>query len=157
MSERKPSVIIKDILHCIGHIQLYTANLTFTEFSNNFMVTEACLYNIQVMGEAVSKIPGDIKETENQIPWQLIKGIRNRLIHEYFGTDLQLVWNVIKNELPSSGMSSNELLIRSKCKTGNQLIFLNNPVSVFYRVSGTGSHGHVRNGAPAFRALYSCL
>ena len=53
------------------------------------------------MGEAVSKIPGDIKETENQIPWQLIKGMRNRLIHEYFGTDLQLVWNVIKNELPS--------------------------------------------------------
>ena len=43
------------------------------------MVTEACLYNIQVIGEAVSKIPDDIKETEKQIPWQLIKGMRNRL------------------------------------------------------------------------------
>ncbi len=101
MSERKPSVVIKDILSCIDHIQLYAGNLTYTEFSTNFMVAEACLYNIQVIGEAVSKIPDDIKETEKQIPWQLIKGMRNRLIHEYFGTDLQVVWNVIKNELPS--------------------------------------------------------
>jgi uncharacterized protein with HEPN domain len=60
------------------------------------MVTEACLYNIQVIGEAVSKIPDDIKNAEAQIPWMLIKGMRNRLIHEYFGTDLQLIWNVIK-------------------------------------------------------------
>lgn len=80
---------------------MYTGNLTFMEFSGDFMVTEACLYNIQVIGEAVSKIPDDIKENEKQIPWPLIKGMRNRLIHEYFGTDLQLVWNVIKNELPS--------------------------------------------------------
>ena len=103
MSERKPSVIIGDILKCISHIQSFTANLTFTEFSNNLMVTEACLYNIQVIGEAVSRLPNDIKENEKQIPWQLIKSMRNRLIHEYFGTDLQLVWNVITNELPSFG------------------------------------------------------
>lgn len=65
------------------------------------MVVEACLYNIQVIGEAVSKLPEDVKENEGQIPWMLIKGMRNRLIHEYFGTDLNLVWNVIKNELTS--------------------------------------------------------
>ena len=58
-------------------------------------------YNIQVIGEAVSKLPAEIKETEPKIPWTLIKGMRNRHIHEYFGTDLSLVWNVIKNELPS--------------------------------------------------------
>ena len=65
------------------------------------MAVEACLYNIQVIGEAVSKLPEDVKENERQIPWVLIKGMRNRLIHEYFGTDLNLVWNVIKNELTS--------------------------------------------------------
>ena len=101
MSERKPSAIIKDILKCIEHIQLYTTNISFNEFSSNYMVIEACLYNIQVIGEAVSKLPEDVKENEQQIPWVLIKGMRNRLIHEYFGTDLNLVWNVIKNELPS--------------------------------------------------------
>jgi uncharacterized protein with HEPN domain len=64
------------------------------------MVLEACLYNIQVIGEAVSKLPDDIKKSEPGVPWTLIKGMRNRLIHEYFGTDVEIVWKVIKNELP---------------------------------------------------------
>jgi uncharacterized protein with HEPN domain len=101
MPERKPSAIIKDILTCIDHVQLYTTALTYEDFSNNFMVVEACLYNIQVIGEAVGQLPEQIKQSEPHIPWQLIKGMRNRLIHEYFGTDLPLVWGTIKNDLPS--------------------------------------------------------
>lgn len=101
MPERKPSAIINDILNCIDHIQLYTGDLSFDEFSKNFMAVEACLYNIQIIGEAVSHLPEEVKENETNIPWILIKGMRNRLIHEYFGTDLVLVWNVIKKELPS--------------------------------------------------------
>ena len=100
MCERKPLVIVEDILTCAAHIKLYTADISFEEFSLNFMVTEACLYNIQVMGEAVSKLPDALKADNPQIPWASIKGMRNRLIHEYFGTDLQLVWEVIKDELP---------------------------------------------------------
>jgi uncharacterized protein with HEPN domain len=50
MSERKPSLLVKDIMHCIDHIQLHTGNLSFDEFSASFLVAEACLYNIQVIG-----------------------------------------------------------------------------------------------------------
>jgi uncharacterized protein with HEPN domain len=64
------------------------------------MAIEACLYNIQIIGEAVNHLSDDIKTANPQIPWTLIKGMRNRLIHEYFGTDLPLVWNTIKNDLP---------------------------------------------------------
>lgn len=64
------------------------------------MVVEACLYNIQVIGEAVNQLAEDVKVANPQIPWALIKGMRNRLIHEYFGTDLPLVWNTIKSDLP---------------------------------------------------------
>ena len=101
MSERKPTVIIEDILKCIQHIQSYTANLSFEQFSTHYMTVEACLYNIQVIGEAATRLPENIKDDNPQTPWPLIKGMRNRLIHEYFGTDLSLVWNVIKNELPT--------------------------------------------------------
>jgi len=101
MSERKPSVIIEDILTCIQHIESYTTNLSFDQFSAHYMTVEACLYNIQVIGEAAVRLPENIKDDNPQIPWPLIKGMRNRLIHEYFGTDLNLVWNVIKNELPT--------------------------------------------------------
>jgi len=101
MSERKPSVIIEDILTCIQHIESYTTNLSFDQFSAHYMTVEACLYNIQVIGEAAVRLPENIKDDNPQIPWPLIKGMRNCLIHEYFGTDLNLVWNVIKNELPT--------------------------------------------------------
>lgn len=100
MPDRKPSTIIKDILTCIEHIQNYSDKLSFDGFSKNFMALEACLYNIQVIGEAVNHLPDEIKEHETNIPWVLIKGMRNRLIHEYFGTDLPLVWSTIKNDLP---------------------------------------------------------
>ena len=101
MPERKSSVIIGDILNCIDRIRTYTDDLSFDGFSKNFMVVEACLYNIQIIGEAVSHLPVEVKEKETQVPWLLIKGMRNRLIHEYFGTDLSLVWDTIKNDLPS--------------------------------------------------------
>jgi uncharacterized protein with HEPN domain len=101
MSKRVPSIVINDILYCIDHVTAYTANLSFEDFSSNFMVIEACLYNIQIIGEAVAQIPDDVKNSNQNIPWALIKGMRNRLIHEYFGTDLSVVWNVIKNDLPT--------------------------------------------------------
>ena len=100
MSKRTPSIVVNDILLCIDHIESYTTNLLFDDFSSNFMVIEACLYNIQIIGEAVSQLPDDVKNDNADIPWALIKGMRNRLIHEYFGTDLPVVWNVIKNDLP---------------------------------------------------------
>ena len=101
MFNRKPSAYIKDIITSCEHLLAYTNDLSFDDFTADFMVVEACLYNIQVIGEAVTKIPDQIKTNEKQIPWTLIKGMRNRLIHEYFGTDLQIVWNVIKKEIPS--------------------------------------------------------
>jgi uncharacterized protein with HEPN domain len=100
MSKRLPSLVINDILYCIGNIESYTASLPFEDFVSNFLVIEACLYNIQIIGEAVTQLPEDIKNRNQQIPWALIKGMRNRLIHEYFGTDLPVVWNVIRNDLP---------------------------------------------------------
>ena|ERR1700748_1446626 len=101
MSRRVPSIVINDILTCIDHVSTFTANLSFEDFASNFLVIEACLYNIQIIGEAVSQLPDDVKNNNQHIPWTLIKGMRNRLIHEYFGTDLPVVWNVIKNDLPT--------------------------------------------------------
>ena len=100
MFDRKPVAQIKDMITGINHIEQYCKGLSFDAFSSDFMIVEACLYNIQVIGEAASKLPEGIKKQYAQIPWSLLKGMRNRLIHEYFGTDLVLVWNVIVKELP---------------------------------------------------------
>lgn len=100
MPERKASALIGDMLKCILHLRKYSNNISFAEFSFNFMIVEACLYNIQIIGEAVSKLPEDIKEGEPQIPWASIKGMRNRLIHDYIGTDLPLYGMLSKMSCP---------------------------------------------------------
>lgn len=109
MPERKPSAIFEDILTCIEHIQSYTNSLSFEQFSSHFMTVEACLYNLQIIGEAVSVLPQSVKQENPEIQWAAIKGMRNRLIHEYFGTDLQLVWSVIQDELPELNVKLQEL------------------------------------------------
>lgn len=109
MPERKPSAILEDILNCIEHIQSYSTGLSFEQFSAHFMTVEACLYNLQVIGEAVSVLPQPIKHENAGIKWAAIKGMGNRLIHEYFGTDLQLVWSVIQDELPELKIKLEEL------------------------------------------------
>jgi len=101
MSKRLSSQVVNDILYCIDHIELYTNKLSFEDFTADFMVIEACLYNIQIIGEAVAQLSEEIKDRNQHIPWSLIKGMRNKLIHEYFGTDLPIVWNVISNDLPA--------------------------------------------------------
>jgi uncharacterized protein with HEPN domain len=98
MSKRVPSIVANDILYCIDHIASYTENLSFEDFTANFMVIEACLYNIQIIGEAVVQLPDDVKNNNPNIPWGLIKGMRNRLIHEYFSTDLQLIHKTLVEE-----------------------------------------------------------
>lgn len=109
MPERKPSAILEDILTCIDHIQSYTNGLSFEQFSAHFKTVEACLYNLQAIGEAVSVLPQAVKQENPHVKWTAIKGMRNRLIHEYFGTDLQLVWNVIQDGLPELNIQLKEL------------------------------------------------
>jgi uncharacterized protein with HEPN domain len=67
MSRRNPSVVVGDILLCINHIEQYTAQLSFADFSTNFMV-EACLYNIQIIGEVVNHLPDDVKRAILRFP-----------------------------------------------------------------------------------------
>ena len=78
------------------------------------MAVEACSYNIQVIGEAVSQLPAHIKESEPSVPWILMKAMRNRLIHEYFGVDLNLVYETNQHDLPPLKKTVEELLLKIK-------------------------------------------
>ncbi|MDR3679200.1 MAG: DUF86 domain-containing protein [Flavipsychrobacter sp.] len=100
MSKKSTSIIIDDILSFIDRIQLYTDIVSFDDFTANAMMVEACLYNIQIIGEAVTDLDDNIKAANPQIPWILITNMRNRITHEYAGVDLPAIWNVIKQDLP---------------------------------------------------------
>ncbi len=100
MSNRSSKLLLKDILASIASIEEYTKDFSEDDLSQQFMVLHATLYNLQIIGEASSQLSDEIRNENSIIDWKKIKGFRNRLIHEYFGTDPKIVFEVIKTYLP---------------------------------------------------------
>ncbi|MDQ7032491.1 MAG: DUF86 domain-containing protein, partial [Desulfonauticus sp.] len=94
--QRHPKVYLKDILKAIKKIENYVENLDFKKFSANELVQDATVRNLEIIGEAVKKIPIEIKSKYPKIEWKKIAGLRDILIHEYFGVDLEILWDIIK-------------------------------------------------------------
>jgi uncharacterized protein with HEPN domain len=91
---------LNDILSEINKIFIFIGKMTYTEFIKDEKTIYAVTRSLEIIGEATKNIPNDVKDTYNQIPWSKISGMRNKLIHEYFGVDLETLWNTIKNRLP---------------------------------------------------------
>jgi uncharacterized protein with HEPN domain len=100
MSERPYYLYCQDILESGTAIQSYVKGISFDAFSLDRMRCSAVIREFEIIGEAVSKLPTDLKSLYPDIPWQDIKDFRNLLIHEYFGVDLEIVWNTVHNDLP---------------------------------------------------------
>jgi len=97
---RDYKVYLNDILEAIRKIQNYTKNMSFSEFKRNELVQDAVIRNLEIIGEAVKRIPDDIKRRHPHIEWRKIAGLRDILIHAYFGIDLEIIWDIIKNKIP---------------------------------------------------------
>lgn len=100
MPERDWRVRVEDILEAIDRINRYTEGMSEARFRENEMVQDALIRNFAVIGEAVRHVPEDIQESYPEVPWSRIKGIRNVLVHEYFGVDVGIVWDTIQEDLP---------------------------------------------------------
>jgi len=101
MSERKDKDLIEDIINCIDRISEYTENINYTEFLNDYKTQDAVLRNIEIIGEAVKLLSDQIKDKNPQVPWKNIAGTRDILIHDYFGVNIDIVWNIATNEIIS--------------------------------------------------------
>ena len=100
MSKRRDdNLLLEDILECIGNIYKYTVGMTYAQFIENQLVLDAVVRNLEIIGEASGKLSQTSQEAMAGIPWQKIKGLRNRVIHAYFDVSKQVIWFVIQNEL----------------------------------------------------------
>lgn len=91
-------------LESISKIEGYTKDLPFEKFSKDRMVIDAVTRNFEIIGEASKNIPDGLKLLHNDVPWKEMAGMRDKVIHEYFGVDLEIVWRTIKG-IRWSGLS----------------------------------------------------
>ena len=101
MSSRVWIERVQDILDAIFEIQAFTNGLEFNTFQADVRTLRAVELDFIIIGEAANQVPDDIQELYPEVPWHLMKTMRNRLVHVYFSVDPVLVWDTVQNDLPN--------------------------------------------------------
>jgi uncharacterized protein with HEPN domain len=99
MSSRRDELLIIDILDSAHKILSYVEELDLADFLNDSRTQDAVIRNFEIIGEASNRISESLKNKYPDVPWPRLRGYRNRLIHEYFGVDYTIVWQIIQEDL----------------------------------------------------------
>ena len=100
MSKREVRIILKDILNEINRIERFIKDVDYETFISDDMRYYAVIRCLEVIGEAVRQLPEEFKKNHNEIEWRKIVDLRNILIHQYFGIEPEIIWDVIKTKVP---------------------------------------------------------
>ena len=98
---RNNKLYLQDILGAMESIEKFVKGMNFERFKEDDKTSSAVIRKFEIIGEATKHLPDDIKEKYLQIPWREMAGMRDRLIHFYFGIDYSLVWKTVKERLPA--------------------------------------------------------
>jgi uncharacterized protein with HEPN domain len=101
MSERKFIHFLNDILTSSEKVIILTKDKSYEEFIKDWVVIDATIRNLEIIGEAVKKLPTNLKKRYSHIEWRKIAGLRDILIHEYFGINYKILWDIVKNKIPN--------------------------------------------------------
>lgn len=100
MSKRRDKDFLGDMQEAMEAVGLYTKGMTFRNFLQDRKTQDAVVRNFEVMGEAAKNLSRTFKTKYADVPWKDIAGLRDKLIHFYFGIDYKIVWNITRKELP---------------------------------------------------------
>lgn len=93
-------LVIGKMVEIIEKLQGYVGDSNYKSFSGNDMLIDACVFNLSQLGEVANRIDEEYEESHSDIPWRQIYGLRNRIIHDYEGINLNLIWEIIQEDLP---------------------------------------------------------
>ena len=99
MSERHPKLLLEDILESAAKILNYTENLSYQDFIVDSKTIDAVVRNFEIIGEASNRLPEKFRDENNSIDWFRLRGFRNRIVHQYFGLDYEIIWKLKESHL----------------------------------------------------------
>ena len=99
MSKRDRILLIEDMYEAALKIKRYTKDMDYDSFVNDDKTIDAVVRNFEIIGEAANRIDDDFKLINPELAWNHLRGFRNRIVHEYFGIDYEIVWSIIENDL----------------------------------------------------------
>jgi len=102
MSRRGDADLVADILEAAFRIGEYIRGMTFGEFENDMKTQDAVVRNIEIVGEAVKRLSSEFKRRHPEVPWRQMAGMRDVIIHRYFGVALDIVWMVATKDMPEA-------------------------------------------------------
>ena len=108
--DRSYRMYLDDILISINRIAEYIENYTFIDFKRDYKTVVAVIRNFEIIGEASKNLPDELKEKYSDVPWEEMYLLRNKVSHEYFGVDYEIIWDVATNYLPENKSQIVEIL-----------------------------------------------
>lgn len=110
MSERADVEFLADTKEAVLRINAYTGDLSYEQFLEDKKTQDAVVRNLEIIGEAAKNISEELKKKYPQIRWKELAGVRDKLIHHYFGVNFDIVWSIVKQELPELLSQLEEIL-----------------------------------------------
>lgn len=99
MSKRDRLLLLQDMLIAINKIFSYVDGMSYEDFVNDNKTIDAVIRNFEIIGEAANRIDEDFKIAHPELEWNRLRGLRNRIVHDYFGVDLEIIFSIINNDL----------------------------------------------------------
>jgi uncharacterized protein with HEPN domain len=115
-SERDPILYLEDISLSMERVQEYIAGIDFQHFKWDHKTVDAVVRNFEIIGEATKNLPKDLKDKYPEVPWEEMYRLRNRVSHEYFGIDYEIIWDIATKHLPKNHNDIQKILLNEQFK-----------------------------------------
>ncbi len=101
MKSRSDNILLFDILECCERIASYINGVTKDDFEQNYQLQDALIRKLEVIGEATKGLSDSVTSANQSIPWSRMAGMRDRMVHQYFRVDLDVVWETVTTDIPA--------------------------------------------------------